>query len=154
MAILENQIVVIDYKVRVNGDIIDSSAPGEPLVFLSGTGKILPTLEAGISEMRVGEQQKISVLAKDAYGEYYEDAKDEVPLEQFDGIDLELGTPVQGQDAEGRMIQATVIGLKENTVVIDFNHPLAGHDMEFDVTLLEVREATEAEIANEGPLEL
>lgn len=147
MALDKDQMVSIDYEVRVNGDVIDSSAPAEPLRFLSGRGMILPTLEAGLSEMVPGEEKVITVLAKDAYGEYFEDAKDEVPVEQFEGIDLEVGTPVQGKDAEGRMVQATVIGLKEDTVIIDYNHPLAGHDLEFTVTLVDIREATESEIA-------
>jgi len=153
MAINADQMVSVAYEVRVNGDLIDQSVEGEPLIFIFGTGRVLPGLESGIEDMSVGEQKSLSVKAKDAYGEYFEDAQDEVPMEQFEGIDLELGTPVQGRDEEGKMIQATVIGLKENTVVIDYNHPLAGHDLEFSVRLLAVRDATDAEIENNGPLD-
>jgi FKBP-type peptidyl-prolyl cis-trans isomerase SlyD len=148
---MDNDLMVsIDYEVRVNGDLVDSSGPGEPLRFLSGRGKILPSLEAGIAEMAIGEEKVITVLAKDAYGEYFEDAKDEVPVDQFEGVELEVGTPIQGRDEQGRMVQATVIAIKEKTVIIDYNHPLAGHDMEFKVRLAEIRQPTEAELEAES----
>lgn len=150
MAIKENQIVSIEYEVRVNGDVVDSNVGGDPLVFLTGSGKIIPALEAGLSEMDIGDKEEVVIQAADAYGEYDDEAQQEVPRDQFSGIDLEVGTPLQGQDGNGELIQVTVIGLKDDTVIIDFNHPLAGHDLHFNVTLLDARDATDAEIKNEG----
>jgi len=153
MAMKENQIVSIEYEVRVNGDIVDSNVGGDPLVFLTGSGKIIPALEAGLSDMNIGDREEVVIQAADAYGKYDDEARQEVPRDQFDGIDLQLGTPLQGQSENGELIQVTVIGLKDDTVVIDFNHPLAGHDLHFNVTLLDVRDATDDEIKNEGVIE-
>ncbi len=153
MAVKVDQIVSMEYEVRVDGSIVDSNVGGDPLVFLTGKGKVIPGLEAGMAEMNIADKAEIVVKAADAYGEYDEEAQQEVPREQFEGIDLELGTPLQGQDAEGQSIQVTVIGLKDETIVVDFNHPLAGHDLQFNVTLLDVRDATDVEIANGGVLD-
>ena len=153
MVIKENQIVSIEYEVRVNGDIVDSNIGGDPLVFLTGSGKIMPGLEAGITNMNIGDKEEVVVSAADAYGEYDDEAQQEVPRDQFSGIDLELGTPLQGEDENGELIQVTVIGLKDDTVIVDFNHPLAGHDLYFNVTLLDLRDATDAEIKNEGVID-
>ncbi len=153
MAVKVDQIVSMEYEVQVDGSVVDSNVGGDPLVFLTGKGKVIPGLEIGMAEMNIADKANIVVKAADAYGEYDEEAQEEVPRDQFEGIDLELGTPLQGQDADGQSIQVTVIGLRDNTVVVDFNHPLAGHDLHFSVTLLDVRDATEEEIANEGVLD-
>ena len=151
MAISENQIVSMEYEVRVNGDVVDSNVSGDPLIFLTGKGQIIPGLENGMAHMAIGEKGDVLVEAKDAYGEYDDDAQQEVPKDQFEGIDLQIGTPLQGQDANGELIQVTVKGVKEETVIVDFNHPLAGHDLHFSVTVLDIRDATDEEIAEGAP---
>ena len=154
MAINEGQVVSIEYEVRDNGKVIDSNVGGEPLVFLYGKGQIIPGLENGIKDMQIGEKADILVKAKDAYGEYNPEAIQELPKEQFAGIELEEGMTLYGQDEQGGTVQVIVKEIKDDSVVVDFNHPLAGKDLMFTVTLNNVREATPDELASGVPMEM
>jgi len=153
MAIEEGQIVSIEYEVRDGEKVIDSNVGGEALVFMFGKGQIIPGLENGIKDMAVGEKAELLVKAKDAYGEYNQEAQQEVPKEQFAGIELEQGMSLYGQGEDGSTVQVTVKEIGQNSVVVDFNHPLAGKDLSFNVTLNNVREATDDEAASGIPAE-
>ncbi len=153
MAINEGQIVSIEYQVKDGDKVIDSNVGQEPLVFMYGKGQIIPGLEAGIKDMNVGEKADVLVKAADAYGEYNPEATQEVPKEQFAGIDLQEGMTLYGQGADGQTVQVTVKEIKDDSVVVDFNHPLAGKDLMFTVTLNNVREATPEEAATGIPVE-
>ena len=153
MAINEGQIVSIEYQVKDGDKVIDSNVGQEPLVFMYGKGQIIPGLEAGIKDMNIGEKADILVKAADAYGEYNPEATQEVPKEQFAGIDLQEGMTLYGQGADGQTVQVTVKEIKDDSVVVDFNHPLAGKDLMFTVTLNNVREATPEEAATGIPVE-
>ena len=142
MAINEGQIVSIEYQVKDGDKVIDSNVGQEPLVFMYGKGQIIPGLEAGIQNMNVGEKADVLVKAADAYGEYNPEATQDVPKEQFAGIDLQEGMTLYGQGEGGQTVQVTVKEIKDESVVVDFNHPLAGKDLMFTVTLNNVREAT------------
>ncbi|MCJ7765626.1 MAG: FKBP-type peptidyl-prolyl cis-trans isomerase, partial [Thiovulaceae bacterium] len=91
MAITENQVVSIEYEVKDGDQIVDSNVGGAPLVFIFGKGQIIPGLENGVKDMAVGDKGDVHVKAEDAYGEYNADAIQEVPAEQFAGIELEVG---------------------------------------------------------------
>lgn len=153
MSINEGQVVSIEYEVRDGSKVIDSNVGKEPLVFMFGKGQIIPGLENGIKDMQIGEKADVLVKAKDAYGEYNPEATQELPKEQFAGIELEEGMTLYGQDEKGGTVQVIVKEIKENSVVVDFNHPLAGKDLMFTVTLNSVREATPEEIASGIPAE-
>ena len=153
MAIEANQIVSLEYEVRDGDKVVDSNVGGAPLVFMFGKGQIIPGLEAGIEKMEIGEKADVLVKPADAYGEYNSDATQEVPADQFAGIDLEVGMTLYGQGEDGGTVQVTVKEIKEDTVVIDFNHPLAGKDLMFTVTLNNVREATAEEVMTGVPAE-
>ncbi len=153
MAIEANQIVSLEYEVRDGDKVVDSNVGGAPLVFMYGKGQIIPGLEAGIEKMEIGEKADVLVKPADAYGEYNPDATQEVPADQFAGIDLEVGMTLYGQGEDGGTVQVTVKEIKEDTVVIDFNHPLAGKDLMFTVTLNNVREATAEEAMTGVPAE-
>ncbi len=153
MAIEANQIVSLEYEVRDGDKVVDSNVGGAPLVFMYGKGQIIPGLEAGIEKMEIGEKADILVKPADAYGEYNADATQEVPADQFAGIDLEVGMTLYGQGEDGGTVQVTVKEIKEDTVVIDFNHPLAGKDLMFTVTVNNVREATAEEAMTGVPAE-
>ncbi len=145
MAIVENQVVSIQYEVRDGSEIVDSNIGGDALVFMFGKGQIIPGLENGLSSMNVGESADILVKPEDAYGEYNEEAQQVVPKEQFAGIDLNVGMTLYGQGEDGSTVQVIVKELQEDNVVIDFNHPLAGKELMFSVTLNSVRDASEEE---------
>ena len=153
MAINEGQIVSIEYQVKDGDKVIDSNVGQEPLVFMYGKGQIIPGLEAGIKDMNVGEKADVLVKAADAYGEYNPEATQDVPKEQFAGIDLQEGMTLYGQGEGGQTVQVTVKEIKDDSVVVDFNHPLAGKDLMFTVTLNNVREATPEEAATGIPAE-
>ena len=153
MAIEANQIVSLEYEVKDGDKIVDSNVGGTPLVFMYGKGQIIPGLETGIANMAIGEKGDILVKAQDAYGEFNEDAKQEVPKDQFEGIDLEIGMTLYGQGEDGGTVQVVVKELGETNVIIDFNHPLAGKDLMFSVTLNNIREASAEEAMTGTPAE-
>jgi len=153
MAINKGQIVSIEYEVRDGDKVIDSNVGQEPLVFMFGKGQIIPGLEAGIKNMQVGEKGDVLVKAADAYGEYNPEATQELPKEQFAGIELEQGMTLYGQGENGQTVQVTVKEIGENSVIVDFNHPLAGKDLMFSVAINNIREATDEEAATGIPME-
>lgn len=153
MAIEANQIVSIEYEVKDGDKVVDSNVGGAPLVFMFGKGQIIPGLENGLVNMTAGEKADILVKPADAYGEYNADATQEVPADQFAGIDLAVGMTLYGQSEDGGTTQVTVKEIGEETVTIDFNHPLAGKELMFTVTLNDVRDATEEEAMTGVPAE-
>jgi len=148
MAIQENQVVSIEYEVKDGETIVDSNIGGVPLVFMQGRGQIIPGLEKGIVSMLVGEKADVLVKSEDAYGEYNDEAMQEVPVEQFAGIELSKGMNLYGQGEDGSTVQVIVKEIKDDTVVVDFNHPLAGKDLMFNVKINSIRDASADEIAS------
>nr|WP_321266026.1 peptidylprolyl isomerase [uncultured Sulfurimonas sp.] len=153
MAIETNQIVSIEYEVKDGDVIVDSNVGGAPLVFMFGKGQIIPGLESGIKDMNIGEKGNVLVKAEDAYGIHNPDAKQEVPKDQFAGIDLEVGMTLYGQGEDGGTVQVVVQEIGQDSVIIDFNHPLAGKDLMFAVTLNNVRDASAEEAMTGIPAE-
>ncbi|SFV66033.1 FKBP-type peptidyl-prolyl cis-trans isomerase SlyD [hydrothermal vent metagenome] len=154
MAIQENQVVSIEYEVRDGDKVVDSNmGSGKPLVFMYGKGQIIPGLENGIKNMNIGDKADILVKPEDAYGEYNPDATQEVPKEQFAGIDLAEGMTLYGQGEDGGTVQVVVKEIKDDSVIIDFNHPLAGKELMFTVAINNVRDASADEILSGVPVE-
>ncbi len=153
MAIEANQVVSIEYEVRDGDKVVDSNIGGAPLVFMFGKGQIIPGLENGIVNMSVGERGDVHVKAEDAYGAYNAEAKQEVPQDQFAGIDLEVGMTLYGQGEDGGTVQVTVQEIGAENVIIDFNHPLAGKDLMFTVAINDVRDASAEEAMTGIPAE-
>ncbi len=153
MAIEANQIVSLEYEVRDGESIVDTNVGGAPLIFMFGKGQIIPGLESGIVNMNVGEKGDVLVKPADAYGEYDEEAQQEVPKDQFAGIELAIGMTLYGQGEDGGTVQVVVKEIGEESVIIDFNHPLAGKDLMFSVTVNDVRDATAEEAMTGIPAE-
>ena len=153
MAIVENQVVSIEYEVKDGETVVDSNVGGAPLVFIYGKGQIIPGLEAGIVDMNIGDKGEVLVKPEDAYGEYKEDAQQTVPKEQFAGIELEIGQTLYGQGEDGGTVQVTVKEIGGEDVTVDFNHPLAGKTLMFSVAVNNIREATADEILSGVPAE-
>jgi FKBP-type peptidyl-prolyl cis-trans isomerase SlyD len=145
MAIETNQIVSIEYEVRDGDTVVDSNVGAAPLVFMFGKGQIIPGLENGIKDMAIGDKGDVLVAPADAYGEYNPEATQEVPKEQFAGIDLQEGMTLYGQGEDGSTVQVIVKEIKDSSVLIDFNHPLAGKSLMFTVTINNVRDASAEE---------
>ncbi|MDX1809485.1 MAG: peptidylprolyl isomerase [Sulfurospirillaceae bacterium] len=150
MAINENQVVSIQYELKDadNGDILDSNLEAAPLSFIVGKGQIIPGLESEIRKLSQDDTSDIKVSAADAYGEYDENAVQSLPKEQFAGLELKEGMTLYGQGEDGGTVQVTVKSFDDESVKVDFNHPLAGKDLLFSLSVLEVRDATSDEILN------
>ncbi len=145
----ENSVVGITYELTEPGqsEVIDSNKGGAPLEFITGKGQLIPGLEKALVGMEAGEEKTVVVPASEAYGERDESAVQTLPKEQFEGIDLQKGMTLYGQGQHGETIQVTVTDFDDNGVTVDFNHPLAGKDLEFKVKVESERDATPEEAA-------
>ncbi|RXJ90703.1 peptidylprolyl isomerase [Arcobacter sp. CECT 8983] len=135
MGIGKNSVVSMSYEVRLNDEVIDSNIDKEPIKFVQGTGEIIAGLEKGIVGMEAGETKNIKVAAKDAYGEHDPKLKETLPISDFEGIDLEIGLVLEADGEDGEIIKATVTEVTKDEVTVDYNHPLAGCDLDFKVTI-------------------
>jgi len=153
MAIENNQIVSIEYEVRHGNEVVDSNIGGQPLTFMFGKNQIIPGLESRMAGMSIGEKGDVLVPAAEAYGEYNDEALQELPKDQFAGIDLNEGMTLYGQGEDGGTVQVTVKEIMDETVKIDFNHPLAGKDLMFTLTINNIRDASAEEAMTGVPAE-
>ena len=136
MAIEINQTVKMKFQVRIDGEIVDGTTGNKPFEFVFGTGQVIAGLEKRMKDMNLGEQAKFLVPAADAYGEYNEDAIQTMPIEEFAGIkDLKVGMQLQGQDENEQPVQVIVKEITETQIVIDYNHPLSGKDLEYIIQI-------------------
>lgn len=145
----EKCVVAIEYEVKEAGttEIVDSNKGSSPLEFITGIGQVIPGLENALVGMNKDESGDILVKSSDAYGDINPEALQELPVDQFEGIELAEGLVLYGQGEQGETVQVVVQSFNETTVSVDFNHPLAGKDLMFSVTVIDVRDATEDEIA-------
>ncbi len=146
----ENCVVGIEYEVKQAGttEVVDSNKGAAPLEFIIGKGQIIPGLENALVGMSQGESGDIMVAAADAYGDVNPEAMQTLPKDQFDGVDLVEGMTLYGQGEGGQTVQVTVKSFDDNEVQVDFNHPLAGKDLMFSVTVVSAREATADEVTS------
>ncbi len=149
MQVAKNKVVGIDYKLTDNsGKMIDSSANHGPLYYIQGTGSLIPTLEAQLEGKKAGDNLKVQIAAKDGYGERNDSLCQQVPRAQFESAEgLEVGMQFEVETEQGDLV-VMVTKIDGETVTVDGNHPLAGMDLNFDVTVKEVREATAEELAH------
>jgi len=142
-------VVGLIYDLREDGsnDIIDSNKNTHALDFITGMGQLIPGLEKQLVGMKEGDTAQIRVEAKDAYGIIDPDAFQTHPIEQFEGIELKEGLTLYGQSPDGGQMQVVVKSFNDKEVTIDYNHPLAGKDLNFDVTIESLRDATSDEIS-------
>jgi len=145
--IQDGQIVSMDYTLWVDGEVVDTSEGSEPIVFLQGAGNIISGLESQLYGMHTGQEKEVLVLAQDGYGELNEDAFAEVPRGEFPSdIPLELGLELQVRAQDGQILNARIEDFSDELIRLDFNHPLAGKDLRFEVKILDFRQATEEEL--------
>ena len=138
----------IEYTVKNSkGEVVDSNKGQAPLEFIAGQGQIIPGLEKEVDGMEIGEEKTVTVKANEAYGERNEEWVETLPKEQFEGIDLQKGMTLYGQSPDGQTIAVTVKDFDDQNVTIDYNHPLAGEDLTFDVKVVTKRDATLEELA-------
>jgi FKBP-type peptidyl-prolyl cis-trans isomerase SlyD len=148
MTIEKNRVVSIDYRlVDDDGDLIDSSEDGEPLVYLHGVGNIIPGLERQLEGKKSGESLACVIPAVDAYGERDDSLIFTVGKDEFEGTDVAVGMQFEAHGEDGAQI-VTVVGIEGEEVKVDANHPLAGENLHFSVKVVEVREASAEELTH------
>ncbi len=150
MTITQNSAVSFHYTLTDDqGQQIDSSAGQDPLAYLHGAGNIIPGLEKALEGKSVGDQLNVEVSAEEGYGPVQQELIQEVPREAFQGVDtIEVGMQFEAQTGQGGAVPVTVTAVTDETVTVDGNHPLAGKTLNFDVTIADVREASEEELAH------
>jgi len=152
MAIENNSYVKIHYTGKLSDDsVFDTSAGKEPLEFVMGIGMIIPGLEKGLVGMNTGDKKTVEIKSEEAYGPVHEQAIQEVPKDQFPAdIELKVGMQLAAQGPQGA-IPVVIKEIKEEAIIVDFNHPLAGKDLTFEVEVVESRESTEEDMAKFMP---
>ena len=148
MKVEQNKMVGVDYKLTVDGQIADQSRPGQPLEFICGTGMLLPKFEEAILGKEPGEKVAFTLEPKDGYGELIAEAIVDLPKNIFmvDGKLAEdilfVGSQVPMSDAQGNRMMGIVKEVGDQTVKMDFNHPMAGKTLDFEVEVVSVRDVT------------
>ncbi|KFX68254.1 peptidylprolyl isomerase [Pseudomonas taeanensis MS-3] len=150
MLIAANKAVSIDYTLTNDaGEVIDSSAGGAPLVYLHGAGNIIGGLESALVGKQAGDELDVSVEPADAYGEYSAELVATLNRSMFEGVDeLEVGMQFHASGPDGSMQIVTIRELEGDDVIVDGNHPLAGQRLNFKVKVVEVRDASDEEVAH------
>lgn len=156
MNISAQKMVTLSYTLRAdekNGEIIEKTTDSNPLKFVYGMGSMLPMFESNLAGLKQGDDFEMSLAASDAYGELDEEAIVDLPKNIFmiDGVFDEerfaVGSQIPMQTSAGQRMNGTVLEVGEISLKMDFNHPLAGVDLFFEGKIIEVREATEDELA-------
>lgn len=157
MQITKNTVVSLSYVLKrddANGEIIEETRAGDPLVFLYGNGQMLPKFEEHLSTLKTGDNFEFTLASDDAYGEMDQDAIIDLDKSIFevDGkVDLEMlaiGNVIPMRDDQGNMMQGTVVSVGDDLVRMDFNHPMAGNVLHFKGNVIEVREASAEELSH------
>ena len=147
MTVTTNKMVKIHYTLRGDdGAVIDASERDAPLEYLHGYGNIIPGLERALEGKGMGEVLHVTVAPQDAYGEYNEKLRTEVPRAQFDtGVPIAVGQQFQAETATG-MAVVTVTDVGDELITVDANHELAGKTLHFDVEIADIRDAPAEEL--------
>ena len=132
--------VKVHYHGRLtDGQTFDKSEGREPLEFEVGSGMVIKGFDDGVTGMSVGDKKTINIPFNEAYGPKNPDMIIDMPKDRFPkDIELEIGMPLAMSDGQGQQFEVIVTQLKEESVVLDANHPLAGQDLIFDLELIEI----------------
>ena len=131
--------VKIHYTLRVDGEVVDSSDGLEPLEYVHGEDKILPeALQKGLEGLAIGEKRQITLQPEEGYGPVRSDAIMEVPLASLPAEGVAIGTVLTTTMENNQVVRATVKELGAEAATLDFNHPLAGKILNFDVEIVAI----------------
>ena len=150
MKIANGTVVGIDYSLHLgDGQVIDASEPKEPLTYLHGEGQIVPGLEAALEGLEAGSKKQVVVEPAEGYGEHDDRGIQTVPRKAFPpDFEPEIGMSLTAEGPGGEAVPFSVREVRPDEVVIDLNHPLAGKTLHFDVTVRDVRQATDEELSH------
>ena len=126
-----------------SGETFDSSADREPLEFEVGSGMVIKGFDVGVTGMTVGEKKTVNIPFNEAYGAKNPEMIIEMPKDRFPkDMEIEVGMPLGMSDQEGQQFEVTVAEIKDEVVMLDANHPLAGQDLIFDLELVDITGAS------------
>ncbi|MDR3132569.1 MAG: peptidylprolyl isomerase [Prevotellaceae bacterium] len=152
MRIEKDKVVSLSYVLTVDGEALETVTAEKPMKFIMGTGYLLPKFEENISGKQAGDAFEFTLAAADAYGEVVSEAIVELPSSLFEvegqlekGL-LTVGNVLPMADSEGNRMNGVIDEVRKDTVVMNFNHPLAGEKLHFKGTVVSVREATTVEL--------
>jgi FKBP-type peptidyl-prolyl cis-trans isomerase SlyD len=154
MKIEINTVPSVTYTLSVDGELIESTSSENPLVFLFGSGGMIPGFEKELEGLEIGDTYDFVVEPSEGYGDINPDAIIGVPLDVFkvDGeIDqnmMQIGNVLPMQDQNGMPMEGTIVSISEEEVTMDFNHMLAGKTLHFTGEIIDIRKAEEEEITH------
>jgi FKBP-type peptidyl-prolyl cis-trans isomerase 2 len=136
----DGQMISLHYTLKgTDGKVIETSKNKEPLKYVHGQKMMIPGLERELTGMKVGGEKNVTVKPEDAYGPINKSAFQEIAKEKLPTNGLKVGAMLTGQGPQGQPMHARVHEIKEKTVVLDFNHPMAGKILNFDVTVVDIQ---------------
>ena len=148
MKVSLNKVVAIHYKLTNNeGTVLDSSDGRGPLNFIYGLGHLIPGMEEGLDGKEVGSKFQLKVSPEKGYGNYQNEMVQQVPVSAFAGQEIKVGMQFEAGTDEQRFL-VNIKSIEAETVTVDGNHPLAGVQLNFDIEVIEIREATDDEITH------
>ena len=146
LTVSDGKVVSIEYTLMLEDkSVTDSNVGSEPLNYVHGSQDIIPGLELALAGMKVGESKHVVVKPENGYGpvdqeKFLEISKDKIPPDA-----LKVGTPLQGKNASGTIVNAWVAEVKDDKVILNFNHRLAGQTLYFDVKVVDIKEVDETD---------
>jgi FKBP-type peptidyl-prolyl cis-trans isomerase SlyD len=150
LTLSENKVGAIAYEIHVDGKLLETVPEDDAIEYLHGRDNIVPGLEKALEGKAAGDVFDVTVAPEDAYGDYDEDLIEEIPMDEFDfdetDSELEIGMEVEMLDDDGEIVEGTIVGFQDDSVLVDMNPPLAGKTIRYAGRVLEVREATEEEL--------
>lgn len=136
----ENNTVKVNYTGKLaNGQVFDTSEGREPLEFTLGQGQLIPGFEKGVIDMKLNEKKTITIAKEEAYGEVNKDLIQEVKKTELpQDMTPEVGMGLVSKSPDGREVNLMVTEVKEDSIVVDANHPLAGKELIFDLEVVDI----------------
>lgn len=150
MKIAQDKVVTIHYNLKNEaGELLESSFQSDPLAYLHGHHNLIPGLEKALLDLETGAKLDVSVPPEEAYGTRDDRLVETVPKDVFgDDVSLEVGMQFHAQSHDGNPYVVTITGIEGDQVEVDGNHPFAGATLNFEVEVMDVREATEEELSH------
>jgi len=141
--ISDGKTVSMEYTLTLEDKkVLDSNVGDQPLNFKQGSHQIIPGLESALEGMKVGESKQVTVNPEQGYGPVNPEAVQEVPIDQIPPDARKVGVRLQGKGPQGQMVHPIITEVKEQVVMLDFNHPLAGKKLFFDIKILDIKDET------------
>lgn len=152
MQVAKNRVVTLTYTLTIeNGEVVDTATEDAPFVFIHGIGQTLPHFDNNLNELKAGDAFEFLISAENAYGLSNDEYIVQIPRSVFAGPEvpadiLQVGNVVPMQDQNGHPMNGVILSISDETVEMDFNHPLADKDLNFSGNIISVREATQEEL--------